>query len=110
MGEQVKIIDLAKKLIYLSGRNISSSDDDDGIQIIEIGLRPGEKLYEELLISGKELKTPNNKIFRSNEDFHNEEILLKAINDLKENINHNNINGIKNILKAHIEGYKEVYK
>jgi hypothetical protein len=35
---------------------------------------------------------------------------LKAINDLKENINHNNINGIKNILKAHIEGYKEVYK
>ena len=57
MGNQVKIIDLAEKLIYLSGRNISSDGRDEGIEIKEVGLRPGEKLYEELLISGEEIKT-----------------------------------------------------
>ena len=44
---------LAKKLIHLSGRNIAlKQEEDDGIQIIEVGLRPGEKMYEELVISG----------------------------------------------------------
>ena len=43
MGEQVKIMDLAEKLIYLSGRNISTDGSGDGIEIREIGLRPGEK-------------------------------------------------------------------
>ena len=108
MGEQIKIKELAEKLIYLSGRNISENNNGEGIQIKEIGLRPGEKLYEELLISGKELKTPNSKIFRSNEDFPADEVLTIAINELKENIELNNIIGIKSILKTHVEGYKEV--
>ena len=50
MGEQVKIYDLAKKLIHLSGNNIAEDNSSKGIQILEIGLRPGEKLFEELLI------------------------------------------------------------
>ncbi len=108
MGEQVRIFDLAEKLIYLSGRNITEDDNGEGIQIQEIGLRPGEKLYEELLISGKELKTPNNKIFKSNEDFPSDEILVHAIDDLKEKIESNNIVGIKDILKNLIEGFSEV--
>ena len=69
MGEQIKILDLAEKLIYLSGMNISENGNGDGIEIREIGLRPGEKLYEELLISGSEIKTSNEKIFKSVEDF-----------------------------------------
>ena len=48
MGEQVRIYDLATRLIHLSGRNISMDSESDGIQIKEVGLRPGEKLYEEL--------------------------------------------------------------
>ena len=68
MGEQVRIFDLAKKLIHLSGRNISNSPNEDGIQIKEIGLSPGEKLYEELLISGDEINTKNKRIFKSNEN------------------------------------------
>ena len=56
MGDQVKILELAEKLIYLSGRNISHDGQSEGIEIQEIGLRPGEKLYEELLISEISLK------------------------------------------------------
>ena len=106
MGEQVKIKDLAERLIYLSGRNISHTPNSEGIKIEEIGLRPGEKLYEELLISGKEESTPNGKIFKSNEDFPNKEALNKATMDLQKCVETNNIPAIKNILKKHVEGFK----
>jgi FlaA1/EpsC-like NDP-sugar epimerase len=105
MGEQVKIIDLAKKLIYLSGRNISNDQSSAGIRIEEIGLRPGEKLYEELLISGKELRTSNDKIFMSNESFPLKEDLESAKILIKDCINTNDSFGIKKILTTYIEGY-----
>ena len=108
MGQQVKILDIAKRLIYLSGRNISYGDDTEGIEIKEVGLRPGEKLYEELLISGQELSTPNNKIFKSVEKFPPDDILNKAVSDMEEAIKLNNINQAKEILKNHVEGFKEV--
>ena len=107
MGEQVKILDLAEKLIYLSGRNISENGDNDGIEIKEVGLRPGEKLFEELLISGRELQTPNNKIFKSIEEFPSSEVLDMIINDLKQAQEENNITAIKKLLKDHVEGFKE---
>ena len=105
MGEQVKIIELAKKLIYLSGRNISESKGSAGIRIEEIGLRPGEKLYEGLLISGKELTTIHPKIFMSNEDFPSNDKLESGKIRMQEYINLNNSTGIKNILKEYVEGY-----
>ncbi len=108
MGQQVKILDVAKRLIYLSGRNISYGDNNEGIEIKEIGLRPGEKLYEELLISGKELNTPNSKIFKSVEKFPPDDILNQAVSDMEEAIKLNNINQAKEILKNHVEGFKEV--
>ena len=106
MGEQVKIIDLAKKLIYLSGRNISESLDSAGISIKEIGLRPGEKLYEELLISGKELATTNPKIFMSNESFPSNDKLESGKIQLQEFINLNDSTGITNLLTEYIEGFR----
>ncbi len=108
MGEQVKIIDVAKRLIYLSGRNVSYENDGEGVEIKEVGLRPGEKLYEELLISGKELSTPNDKIFKSIESFPSDDILNRAINDMENAIEFNDIKKAKNILKNHVEGFKEV--
>ena len=52
MGKPVKILDLAKQMIYLTGHTIKDENNLNGdIEIIKIGLRPGEKLYEELLIS-----------------------------------------------------------
>ena len=107
MGKQVKIHDLAKKLIYLSGRNIKQSDQGKGVEIKEIGLRPGEKLYEELLISGSEIKTSNSKIFKSIEEYPSKELLDKAILDLEKAIISNDILTIKEILKNHVEGFDE---
>ena len=105
MGEQVKILDLAEKLIYLSGRNIKQEPDGEGIEIQEVGLRPGEKLFEELLISGEEIKTSNEKVFKSNEKFLPKEELYKAIDELKKAIDENDHFKIKEILINNVEGY-----
>ena len=108
MGDQVKIIDLAEKLIYLSGRNISHDGQGEGIEIQEIGLRPGEKLYEELLISGDKLETENNKIFRSVEKYPSKEVLTKVLDDLYNASLINDVIQIRDILKTNVEGFKEV--
>ncbi len=108
MGEQVKIVDLAERLIYLSGRNVSYDDAVEGIQIKEVGLRPGEKLYEELLISGEELNTPNDKIFKSNEDFPSEELLHNAILKMSDAVDNNDVKQIRLILKEYVEGFKDI--
>ena len=107
MGEQVKIIDLAEKLIYLSGMNISENGNGDGIEIKEIGLRPGEKLYEELLISGDELQTSNKKIFKSIENFLPSHELNNIIKNLESSIKNNDLTKTINILKHNVEGYKD---
>ena len=107
MGAQVKISDLAEKLIYLSGRNIKQTQDGDGIEIKEIGLRPGEKLFEELLISGKEIKTSNSKIFKSIEEYPTREVLDQILISLESYITNNNVLKIRQILKDHVEGFKE---
>ena len=106
MGKQIKILDLAKKLVYLSGMNVSNND-SDGIEIKEIGLRPGEKLYEELLISGEEEKTPNEKIFRSNEPYLNGLELNNALTDLAQSLNKHDHKNIIQILKENVEGYNQ---
>ena len=105
MGEQIKILDLAEKLIYLSGMNISEDSNEDGIEIREIGLRPGEKLYEELLISGSEIKTSNEKIFKSLENYLTKDKLDEVLINLEDNIATNNISAIRNVLIKNVEGY-----
>ena len=107
MGEQVKILDLAKRLIYLSGRNISYDKSSEGIEIREVGLRPGEKLYEELLISGKEERTPNDKIYKSNEDSLPDDVLNSALKELEYSVRDNNTKTIRAILERYVEGFNE---
>jgi len=106
MGNQVRIYDLAVRLIHLSGRNVAVNDDEDGIKIKEVGLRPGEKLYEELLISGNEDITKNEKIFISKENFLNREDLTVILNELKQACDDNNLDKAVNVLKETVEGYK----
>ena len=70
MGEPVKIFDLAKRLINLSGMELKDKNNLNGdIEIIFTGLRPGEKLFEELLIGGNVSTTEHKKILREKEDF-----------------------------------------
>ncbi len=108
MGDQVKIYELAKKLIYLSGRNISYEGNTEGIEIKEIGLRPGEKLFEELLISGDKLTTANSKIFRSVEKYPAKDTLTNLLNDLYNASLSNDVIRIRDILKENVEGFQEV--
>tara|TARA_E500000178_G_scaffold348516_1_gene403756 strand:- start:410 stop:2320 length:1911 start_codon:yes stop_codon:yes gene_type:complete len=110
MGDQVKIFELAKKLIYLSGRNIDKDNTGEGISIKEIGLRPGEKLFEELLISGKEIKTSNSKIFKSIENFPKRDELNCALAELEDSVKDNDVKNIKKILIKHVEGFGNAVK
>jgi FlaA1/EpsC-like NDP-sugar epimerase len=105
MGEQLKIYDLAKKLIHLSGTNIASDPGGEGIEIVEIGLRPGEKMFEELLISGDQLVTKNPKIFKSMERFPSQDLMKVLIEDLKLAIGNYDHEQIIDLFKKHVEGY-----
>lgn len=68
MGEPVKIVDLAKRMIHLSGLSHKDETNPEGdIEIQFTGLRPGEKLYEELLIGNNTLPTFHNRIMRAAE-------------------------------------------
>lgn len=68
MGEPVRILDLAERMVHLSGLTIRNSGIEEGdIEIKYTGLRPGEKLFEELLLGNNPLKTEHPKIMRANE-------------------------------------------
>jgi len=105
MGEQLKIFDLAKKLIHLSGRNVASEVGSNGIEIIEVGMRPGEKMYEELLISGEQLATKNPKIFKSLEAFPDLDKMEILVDELKVAISINAYQDIINLFKKNVEGF-----
>ncbi len=105
MGEQLKIYDLAQKLVHLSGRSIASELGGDGIAIIEVGLRPGEKMYEELLISGEQQATANEKIYKSEETFPDREIVTSVIEQIQRSVRNNEYEQIISIFKQHVEGY-----
>ena len=105
MGEQVKIYDLARKLIHLSGRNVASEEGGEGIEIIDVGLRPGEKMYEELLISGEEIATKNPKIYKSIEQFPDLETIHQIVQQIQLAIDNNDHQAMITIFQTHVEGY-----
>jgi FlaA1/EpsC-like NDP-sugar epimerase len=70
MGEPVRISDLAERMIHLMGRTVRGKHNPDGdIEIEYTGLRPAEKLYEELLIGDNVMGTVHPRIMRVREDF-----------------------------------------
>lgn len=85
MGEPVRVFDLAKNMIELSGLSIRSPDNPDGdIEIEIIGLRPGEKLFEELLIGNDPIRTAHPRIMMANEAFIPWEVLCDRLTRLTE--------------------------
>ncbi len=102
MGDQVKIIELAEKLIRLSG-----FEPYKDIEIKFTGLRPGEKMYEELLVDyDKTTKTKNNKIFVEPNGIIYEGVIEK-VNEISNIILDCNDEKVIVMLKKHIETYKE---
>ena len=81
MGEPVKITDLAERMIHLSGLSVKNDQNPDGdIEIVFSGLRPGEKLYEELLIGDDVSQTAHSRIMRANE----KQLPLASVEELVE--------------------------
>ncbi len=111
MGKSMKIVDLAKRLINLSGLEVKEENHDNGdIEIIFTGLRPGEKLYEELLIGDNVSKTEHQQILRAQEEFVEKEEIERLIGELKEAEKNNDVLTLKHIFKQVIHGYESEEK
>lgn len=106
MGEPVKIIDLAKRMIELSGLTLKNEQMPDGdISIEIIGLRPGEKLFEELLIGNNPESTDHPRIMTAHEDFLSWADLEPKLNALISTLNDDDVDAIGSMMKHLVMGY-----
>lgn len=106
MGDPVKIVDLAIRMIHLSGFTVKDALNPDGdIEITFSGLRPGEKLYEELLIGNNPVKTEHPRIMKANEEFLNYEQLTSQISELEKALNEHSLDHALVILKELVVDY-----
>ena len=106
MGEPIKIVDLARRMIELSGLEIKDVNNPNGdIEIEEIGLRPGEKLYEELLIAGAPGKTSHPRIFKSHEDYLAWDVFDEKLKAIQIAIEFNDQKTLITLLQSLVSGY-----
>jgi len=106
MGEPVKIVELAEKMIHLSGLSIRSDKNPHGDISIEFtGLRPGEKLYEELLIGDNVVATRHPMIMSANEDYLNWETLKGRLTDLLAAVDKDDYTSVRQLLRNTVSGY-----
>ena len=106
MGESVKIINLIKRMINLSGLTLKKDNSLYGdIEIKIVGLRPGEKLYEELLIGDNPQKTIHPKIQKTDEPFISYDRLEKILDDLLDLLNNDQPDKVKKLLSKSINLY-----
>lgn len=107
MGEPVLIKELVEKLIRFSGRVVKTEKHTgrDAIEIVYTGLRPGEKLYEELLISGEEIGTKHPKILKMSEPYPDFGGFASMIDDLNEVIRKKDLGALKELFLSYDIGY-----
>lgn len=106
MGEPVLIADLAKRMIELSGYRVQDAHNPQGDIAIEItGLRPGEKLYEELLIGDNPEPSAHPKIMKANEKMIASTTLEMHLTKLQQHMAVNDIHAIKDLLLTVVDGY-----
>jgi FlaA1/EpsC-like NDP-sugar epimerase len=106
MGEPVRIIDLARRMIALSGLTIKDEERIDGdIEIKVTGLRPGEKLYEELLLGNDPKPTSHPRIMKANDDFISWEDLQESLDTLEMALQVNDVAAIRLIMTKIVSGY-----
>ena len=105
MGEPVRIGDLAEKLIHLSGFEVACPDHPGGIQIEYVGLRPGEKLYEELLVDGQAQPTSHPRVYRARDVNASWESIEPQVIRAREAIDTADVAMLKSVLRACVEDY-----
>jgi len=106
MGESVKVMDLARRMIELSGLTVQDEANPDGdIAIKETGLRPGEKLYEELLIGDKPMPTQHPRIMKAHEEFLPWPELQAQLTKLMQALDTNNVPAMRSLLQHLVTGY-----
>jgi FlaA1/EpsC-like NDP-sugar epimerase len=106
MGQSVKIIDLAKRMIELSGLSLKAEQNPDGDIAIELtGLRPGEKLYEELLIGDNPEPTSHARIMKAHEEFIPWTELSEKLAALDMALGINDVGVIRLMMQKLVTGY-----
>ena len=106
MGQPVKIMDLACRIIELSGLQVKNADNPDGDIDIEItGLRPGEKLYEELLIGDNPRSTSHPRIMKAHEEHMGWAELEQKLRSLEMVLNINDVAVIRLMMQQLVPGY-----
>ena len=106
MGEPVKIVELAEKMIHLSGLSVRSEKNPHGDISIEFsGLRPGEKLYEELLIGDNVAATQHPMIMTANEDHLPWDVLKSKLTELLWAVENDDYTRVRQLLRDTVSGY-----
>ncbi|MFA7553079.1 MAG: nucleoside-diphosphate sugar epimerase/dehydratase [Spongiibacteraceae bacterium] len=106
MGEPVKIIDLAKRMVRLMGHEVKDAAHPDGdMEIAYSGLRPGEKLNEELLVGNNVTGTGHPMIMRAQEEYLSEEVIDAYLKELAEACERHDCGKIQKILLAAVTGF-----
>jgi FlaA1/EpsC-like NDP-sugar epimerase len=107
MGQPVKIQDLARRMVELSGLEVRDEENPDGDIAIEVtGLRPGEKLYEELLIGDNPKATSHPRIMKAHEDFLAWGDLEQRLLALQAGLEANDVGVVRLMLKELVSGYE----
>ena len=108
MGKPMRILDIARRMIELSGARVRGPGEGEGIEIRITGLRPGEKLYEELLIDQQSLTdTPHEKIMRARVEGIVEPEITAMLNSIEEGVLSRNPAIIRATIKQYVAGYNE---
>ncbi len=107
MGEPIRIIDLARRMVELSGMTVRDETNPNGdIAIQTTGLRPGEKLYEELLIGDNPLPTLHSRIMKAREEFLELPVLAAQLQTFEAALKVNDVPQIRALLKILVPGYQ----
>ncbi|MFW2177860.1 MULTISPECIES: polysaccharide biosynthesis protein [unclassified Moraxella] len=108
MGEPVKIADLAKRMITLSGQKIKSERYPNGVEIQYVGLRPGEKLYEELIIDGDNIEpTTHKRIMQAKEHYFPQQEIQQFLEQvISQAIGQKDTHWLRQQFEYFVEGYQ----
>lgn len=106
MGEPVRIAELAEKMVHLSGLSVRSDKNPQGdISIVYTGLRPGEKLYEELLIGDNVVMTRHPMIMSAHEEHMHWDLLKEKLSELIRAVERSDFNQVRLLLCDTVSGY-----